>query len=1137
VFRINLLILIQSKIDLFFILTINIKMTTTDSFQKVSDFFTSKVDIKPVQTNPRYPNYNQTHFTAGDIEQFEMYRDRSNGLNPTKKIDLESNRWEVFNKEEIVGEHLDWKKYSNITTNAIDQTFLYIFEKFKKGVFIKIKDNQLSVFLPFSKHNYTNEWSQQIKFPPMIIDEKGQQKQVRDMTEFLIFASKLQGYNIKPEQVNSHINKWYANNCLIRSEYPTGENDRCVSNLKDLLLTLCKERSVPDIELFFNRRDFPLIKKDDTEPYEHIYNSEKMPLSSHRYDKYCPILSMVTTNQHTDIPFPTMEDWARVESQEDGKLFYPDFKDYKIEFNMNWESKKPTAVFRGASTGCGVTVNDNPRLYLASLKSPIENGEPLIDAGITKWNCRPRKIMKHDYLEVIHPKLLNISLSSFITPKEQSNYKYIINVDGHVSAFRLSLELSTGSVVLLQDSKYRVWFRKYLKEYVHYVPIKEDLSNLYEQIRWCRNHDAECKEIAKNALEFYKMYLTKDGILDYTQLLFCNIKKVTGTYYYNYISIQDILYKKQFEMLENKISPNPEHFNFPLSFLNINGMNGFEIYLRKHDIPEKLTNKKDKHETKDTIITTYNLDSLELSIKKSKRNTIINEAFIGIFCINKLLREIPNFRYTFGLKDQNLIFEYIQGITFSEYIKKCSFDDFIAILKIIFLTLSVAQQHYGFVHNDLCPWNIIIKTYPTKQHVVYSFKDQIYTVDSFVLPILIDYDKSHVIYEEFHYGIIHPFKSSTFQDCFSIIINSIYEFCLRKINPYESSILLYIINFLTNTDFHSLKITNMKDLLDFLQTNKKYNELVYKNKCELEQLTPFDFLAHFENENIKLSESISIQNIDGKKVKKDNLYINPLFYYDMIISKNNHQDILNYLDKIENQVIHKLDQFLLNYIYYVHSCNQIYEILINLLDFIETYKNLKSSDEYFIQKRNCQRILTRISTQMHYKNINQDSPVCGHYLETIETKDPELLFCKICKTNVNKQKINYKIYLSPTYQSNFSIAKYNLNTFSVQSSILTQLQGNTVLRNEKYLNIWYMIRDCILFEKQFTLKNEADLLKHGTILYCISPLSILNHNANIKTLKYISKEIYTVDQNFLSQLPETPLKTLNTIKNILALCK
>ena len=57
-------------------------MATTKEFQKVPDFLMSKSEIKPVNTNPRYPNFFQTHFTAGDIDQFETYRDRSNGSNP-----------------------------------------------------------------------------------------------------------------------------------------------------------------------------------------------------------------------------------------------------------------------------------------------------------------------------------------------------------------------------------------------------------------------------------------------------------------------------------------------------------------------------------------------------------------------------------------------------------------------------------------------------------------------------------------------------------------------------------------------------------------------------------------------------------------------------------------------------------------------------------------------------------------------------------------------------------------------------------------------------------------------------------------------------------------------------------------------
>ena len=36
------------------------------------------------------------------------------------------------------------------------------------------------------------------------------------------------------------------------------------------------------------------------------------------------ILSMVTTDTNADIPFPTMEDWARATSQSDNKFFSPD---------------------------------------------------------------------------------------------------------------------------------------------------------------------------------------------------------------------------------------------------------------------------------------------------------------------------------------------------------------------------------------------------------------------------------------------------------------------------------------------------------------------------------------------------------------------------------------------------------------------------------------------------------------------------------------------------------------------------------------------------------------------------------------------------------------------------------------------
>ena len=83
-----------------------------------------------------------------------------------------------------------------------------------------------------------------------------------------------------------------------------------------------------------------------------------------------------------------------------------------------------------------------------------------------------------------------------------------------------------GSVVLLVDSPYTLWFQKYPEEYKHYVPIKSDLSDLEKQIEWCIKNDEKCKKIANNGLEFYEKYLSYNGTYSY----FYNLIKKLGSY-------------------------------------------------------------------------------------------------------------------------------------------------------------------------------------------------------------------------------------------------------------------------------------------------------------------------------------------------------------------------------------------------------------------------------------------------------------------------------------------------------------------------------------------------------------------------------------------------------------------------------
>ena len=85
-----------------------------------------------------------------------------------------------------------------------------------------------------------------------------------------------------------------------------------------------------------------------------------------------------------------------------------------------------------------------------------------------------------------------------------------------------------GSVILKVESRQvadTMWYFPLLKPYVDHVPVKEDLSDLETQIRWCREHDEECKKIAANALSLYSQYVARDGLLDYLEVVLNEVAK------------------------------------------------------------------------------------------------------------------------------------------------------------------------------------------------------------------------------------------------------------------------------------------------------------------------------------------------------------------------------------------------------------------------------------------------------------------------------------------------------------------------------------------------------------------------------------------------------------------------------------
>lgn len=749
-------------------------------------------------TNERYRNFCQKYFTAGDEEQFQNARDWSNS---TYEVECQTHfQFDI------------WDGYHASSGDSITNTFAYIFHKFKKGIYVRIKENKLVTFLPFSKAKFVNEWGNRIHIDP----------KYKNAIEFFRHIYDMEGRPFNERRVNKFTDEWYANNCLLRYEFPLSEGDTGTSHMKNMFEELCEHRKVPDLEFFVNRRDFPLLKRDFTEPYDHMFDSDSFPLLSHRYENYAPIFSSVTKSNFADLPIPTIDDWARVKSIEGAYFHKTHTRQYHGDFSLPWEERINTAVFRGASTGYGTTIETNPRLKASYLSQSTQNTKdpvPLLDAGITDWNLRPRKIKGQKYLQTIDITKLPFGLVSKLSPEQQTRYKYILHIEGHACAFRLSLELSMGSTILLVQSEYNLWFFHLLKPYEHFVPVKKDLSDLFEQIKWCRMNDDKCKKIAENGRKFFQTYLQKEALFDYLQSLLMETKKKVGYFKYPKEKWTDRSIRQEY------------------NFVWKNCM-----------LPEKCVKKDLLFRSRNTEVYDCGNNCIVKYGKQKKE-----ELFRDVFVFKQgALEGIDNFVQIRGIdKDGGVVQNRHEGMTLLDWLKKdYNETDFISILLQLALSLFVAQNKSGFVHNDLMPWNVIIQKKGELFEPRYKIFHQVYKLQSTrVYPVIIDYGKAHVVYDNVHHGLLNPFKMEPVRDLLMLVFSSISALICgkaseRKLRGSEEQFLLHLVNFFCPSKIIETKFHSFTKMRHFIGTHSSFTIMASMN-IDI-QKTNLDFVQYLD---------------------------------------------------------------------------------------------------------------------------------------------------------------------------------------------------------------------------------------------------------------------------------------------------
>ncbi len=209
-----------------------------------------------------------------------------------------------------------------------------------------------------------------------------------------------------------------------------------------------------------------------------------------------------------------------------------------------------------------------------------------------------------------------------------------------------------------------------------------------------------------------------------------------------------------------------------------------------------------------------NSEDAQFVVKAPRPNDITDdithEYFVGAFGTNRLRSKIPNFSYVMGMfrcsppfydaqsgtnrvstfcqnTDPKNLVNYIiyenvkDSETFANFLRHCSFVEYLNIITQLVLALEIAYQELDFTHYDLHTTNVMIKKMPKKIVLPYTIGDKTYYVVTQYIATIIDYGRCHIKYMEEDYGFfglkmgIRADTSYPMYDVFKIVLFSLFD--------------------------------------------------------------------------------------------------------------------------------------------------------------------------------------------------------------------------------------------------------------------------------------------------------------------------------------------------------------------------
>jgi hypothetical protein len=99
--------------------------------------------------------------------------------------------------------------------------------------------------------------------------------------------------------------------------------------------------------------------------------------------------------------------------------------------------------------------------------------------------------------------------------QQARRFRYLIDIEGYQGGYSggLKLRLQAPRVVFIQEREYKEDFFQWLIPFRHYIPVKNNLSDLVDQLNWIKQNPELERNIIHEKEQFCRTYLTRDAAL------------------------------------------------------------------------------------------------------------------------------------------------------------------------------------------------------------------------------------------------------------------------------------------------------------------------------------------------------------------------------------------------------------------------------------------------------------------------------------------------------------------------------------------------------------------------------------------------------------------------------------------------